>query len=138
MEKMSNEEKERFKAEIMKVLSRHVGKNNAVSMGHLHTRVLGEYDDDAGKINGTRRIRYLVTELRNEGIPICSYSGRHGGGYYLAAAGSELKGYCASIRGRALRILEREANLRKMTVPQLLGEMQLEFGEAALIRSRLI
>lgn len=115
--------KEQLKSRIMMELMKHVGKNNIISMSELHLRVFGEVANNI--INDTRQIRKIVEELRREGLPICSLKGKNNAGYYIASAGSELKDYCDRIRRQALRQLAIEAKLRKMTLPQLLGEIRL-------------
>ena len=126
--KISVEEKEAYKLAILQVLTRHIGRNNAISMGRLYRLAIGEYAD---VINDTRMMRQIITELRDGGNPICSTPAQSGGGYYLSSAGSELKDYCVQQRKRALKILTREAVLRKITVPELLGQIQMELTEAA-------
>jgi hypothetical protein len=66
-------------------------------------------------------LRAIITRLRRQGLPICSQSRTAGGGYYLAAAGSELEDYCKRLRKKALKGLCIEALLRQTTLPELLG-----------------
>ena len=108
-------------------LSRHVGQEKAVDMGELHRRVFGE--NPGNKINGTRALRTLITTLRKEGVPIGSVSSKTGGGYYICRAGSELDAFCKRLRRRALRALGMESKLRKVGLPELLGQMQLNLEE---------
>ncbi|ODA43627.1 hypothetical protein THER_1666 [Thermodesulfovibrio sp. N1] len=61
-------------------------------------------------------------------MPICSDTDSEGGGYYLAAAGGELENYCMRLRIRALKTLRMEAILRKMTLPELIGQLNLNVG----------
>jgi len=114
------------KEKLLYVLTKHVGKTRSISMAELYREVFGEVPKN--KINQTRIIRKLVTELRKEGVPICSDIDREGGGYYLAAAGGELENYCKRLRIRALKILQMEANLREKTLPELLGQIALAMG----------
>ena len=78
------------------------------------------------RINDTRRLRTLITKMRREGVAICSVSTQNGGGYYMAAAGSELKNYTRRDKYRALRILARVAQIQKVSLPDLLGQMKLD------------
>ena len=110
-------------ARLMMVLSRHVGEEHAIGMDELHERVFGERITH--KINHTRKLRTLITTLRRKGIPIGSVSTSTGGGYYLVRAGSELDEYCNRLRRRALNALVMEARLRKIALPELLGQMQM-------------
>mgnify|MGYP001112123477 CR=1 FL=1 len=118
-----------YKAKLLYVLTKHVGKPRSISMAELYREVFGEVPKN--KINQTRIIRQLITDLRKEGIPICSDMDREGGGYYLASAGGELERYCMKLRTRALKLLQVEANLRRKTLPELLGQIALAMGSKA-------
>ena len=104
-------------------LSKHVGAEKALDMGDLYSRVFGE--PYTHKINHTRRLRTIVTALRKKGAPIASTSSKNGGGYYIVRAGSELDVYCGRLRTAALRKLFMESQLRNISMPELLGQMQL-------------
>lgn len=108
---------------VLQVLALHVGREHAIDMGELFTRVFGKAVSH--KINESRELRTLITALRRKGIPIGSTSKTNGGGYYLVRASSELDEYCATLRQRALRALVMEARLRKIGMPELLGQMQM-------------
>ena len=120
---MKKETVEDYKYKLMLELSRHIGKPNAISMVKLYKAVYGKEPKD--HISGTRQLRKLITELRREGAAICSTTEKDGGGYYLASAGSELEEYCKRLRKRALKALSIEAKLRKVTLPELVGQIKL-------------
>ena len=124
---MSDKDAQKYR--LMSILSGRTGRSRAVDMGELYEAVFGE-TYASHKINGTRKLRQLVTELRSEGVPICSVSTKSGGGYYLASAGSELDDYCRRIRMRALKLLKMESKLRKTALPKLLHQIQLNLDEA--------
>jgi biotin operon repressor len=111
---------------LLQVLAMHVGREHAIDMGELYTRVFGKLVNH--KINESREVRKLITALRRKGIPIGSTSRTNGGGYYLVRASSELDEYCSSLRQRALRALVMEARLRKIGMPELLGQMQMNLS----------
>jgi hypothetical protein len=111
------------KYQLLKILTEHTGRTRAIGMGELFTAVYGEPWQH--RINDTRKLRNLVTELKKDGVPVCSVSDSTGGGYYLASAGSELDDYCKRLRIRALKILAQEARLRKLALPELLGQISL-------------
>lgn len=117
---ISNEE---ATSKILMILSRHVGEEKAIDMGELYQRVFEK--SYSNKINNTRRLRTVVTALRRKGIPIGSTVAQNGGGYYLVRAGSELDEYCGRLRRAALNKLVMEAKLRKISMPELLGQMQM-------------
>jgi len=123
MDKMTPEQKAQYLSTLKTVLMDHVGTNRKIGMGELYDRVIGEPWQH--RINDTRRIRKLVEILqREEGIKICSDPG----GYWLAASSSELDGYLGRQHRRALRILAKEAKIRRMALPALLGQIAIEFG----------
>jgi len=114
---------DKARARLLAVLSRHVGSHRAVGMDVLYERVFDE--PVTHKINGTRRLRRLVTQLRHEGIPIGAVSASSGGGYYLIGAGSELDDYLSKRTRQALKILVLVARMKGITLPDQLGQMQL-------------
>jgi len=124
MEKIqvSNEE---ATSKILMILSRHVGREKSLDMGRLYERVFDK--PYTNKINHTRRLRTIITALRQKGVPIGSTAAKNGGGYYLVRAGSELDEYCGRLRRAALGKLALESRLRKLSLPELLGEMQFNF-----------
>lgn len=124
---MKNNKKEKSKKEkVLAILARHIGSGRSISMVELYEQVYGKKIQD--KINDTRKLRAIITELRQEGVPVCSDMSKEGGGYYLAAAGGELEAYCRKLRIKALKILRLEAVLRNMTLPELIGQLSLNFA----------
>jgi len=113
----------------LSALAAHIGEGNAIGMAELYERVFERPWEH--RINDTRQLRRLITTMRDEGTPICSVSTSSGGGYYLAAAGSELIDYLHRGEHRALKILGRNARMRRITLPEYLGQMRLNIqGEA--------
>ncbi|KAA0257195.1 hypothetical protein FHQ18_11565 [Deferribacter autotrophicus] len=111
------------KYRVMTVLSKHIGKHNAISMVELYKHVFSE--EPESKVNGTRKIRKVIEMMRREGVPICATQEKDGSGYYLAAAGSELEDYCKRLRRRALKLLAMESKLRKITLPKLIHDISI-------------
>lgn len=70
-----------------------------------------------------RHVRTLITELREDGVAVC---GTPRDGYYIAAVASELEDTCKFLRGRAMKSLQLEARLRRVPLPELLGQLRLE------------
>jgi len=123
---MNKDERAALKMRLMAAITKHVGKTRCISMVNLYRHVFQK--DEGDKINGTRRLRDLVTELRDEGIPIVSSISRTGGGYYLASTASDLDDYCGKLKTKALKLLNRMSKLRGMALPELLGQMSIEAG----------
>ena len=124
MERIENIDE--YKQKLLMSLTEHIGKSRIVGMRELYEKVFGKSYNRL--INDTRMLRKLVEILRREGVPVCSSTKKGAGGYYLASAGSELEQYCRNLHNRALRVLVMEAKLRKIALPELLGEMQLNFN----------
>ena len=125
---------EQATSRLMIELSRHVGIEKALDMGELYSRVFGE--PYTHKINHTRRLRTIITALRQKGVPIASTASKNSGGYYIVRAGSELDEYCGRIRRAALRKLFMESRLRKISMPELLGQINLIWSDYLSQRRR--
>lgn len=108
---------------LLAELSNHIGAINAISMTALYEAVFNRPWND--HVNDTRVLRKLVTLMREDGEPICSASTREGG-YYLAAAGSEMADFLRKTERRALRILKRNAAMKKNSLPNYLGQLKIE------------
>ena len=108
---------------VLGVLTHHVGRHKAIGMGELYVAVFGETWKN--RINDTRRLRIIIDKLRDRGDAICSASSRTGGGYYLPSVGSELKDYCSRRRRKNLKGLVQEARMLKISLPELLGQIEL-------------
>lgn len=108
-----------IKAKLLQELTQHPGRHRAIGMGELYEIVFSRRYEH--RINDTRELRHYISALRREGVPILSC----GEGYYLASSVSELDDYCRRIRLRALRVLTQEAKLRRVSLPHLLGQIQL-------------
>jgi hypothetical protein len=113
---------------LQTALCSHVGEINAISMPALYEAVFYRPWDE--RINDTRALRHLITAMREEGIPICSTSSMTGGGYYLAAGTSELVDYLRKTERRALLILMRNSKIKKVSLPEYLGQLKLEMETA--------
>ena len=118
------EDKEVYKTRLLMALFSHVGKSNVIQMADLYQRVYNEPWKD--RINDTRPLRRLITELRKEGVPVCSSVRSTGGGYYVSSVGSELAAECDRLKRRALGLLARAAIMSKTSMPDLMGQLSLE------------
>ena len=123
-EKRTEADIEAVKTRLLMVMMQHIGQSRAIGMGELFEKVFQEGWHN--RINDTRPLRKMITEIRREGVPICSAAHRSGGGYWISAAGSELETYCKKMRARAMKILGAEACLRKMTLAELFGQLSLD------------
>jgi hypothetical protein len=119
---------ERIKLVVLRELGHHFGKSRAIGMGELYVAVYGE--TWTHRINDTRPIRKVITELRREGYPILSGSSTNGGGYYLVTSASELDDYCSRYKNQALRKLHIVSKIKKVAMNALLGQLSMEVGES--------
>lgn len=100
------------KSQVLKVLQRHIGRGNGISVKQLEqqTELL------------PRAIRSYISDLREDGIAIC---GTPKDGYYIAATPEELEDTCAFLHNRALHSLTLESKLRRIPLTDLLGQLHL-------------
>lgn len=69
-----------------------------------------------------RRLRQVVSELREDGMAICGHPST---GYYIAKTADELEETCAFLRARAMHSLVLESRLRKIPLPDLIGQLKV-------------
>lgn len=104
--------------DVMAALSRHIGAANGVTARALVREIVGDATD-----YHERQLRLLISELREQGAAICATPRR---GYFIAQTGDELAECCAFLRSRALHSLRVEAQLRRIPLPTLLGQLTVE------------
>ncbi len=99
--------------DLLASLRHHIGAGNGVTADIL-----------AHTLNVTKRqVRLLVTELRMEGEHVC---GTPRDGYYMASSAEELEHTLQFLRSRAMHSLVLEAAMRKVSLPDLWGQMKLK------------
>lgn len=98
--------------QCLTVLSRHIGKGNGIGVRRLATDL--NVDE--------RQARKLVSDLRESGHAVCG-TPKHG--YYIAATAAELDETCIFLRDRAMHSLWLESRLRKIPLPDLLGQLHV-------------
>lgn len=98
---------------LARLAEQHTGKARGVSAEQLaHDLGITE-----------RTLRALVSMLRETGTAI---SATPETGYYIAETAAELEESCEFLRSRALHSLRIEAQLRRIPLPDLLGQLHLE------------
>lgn len=108
---------------LLAVLSRHRGRDNCIGMGELWRKVFRlPYDN---RINDTSELRRLIRKERRRGEPICSMSDKYNPGYYLADTPEELEEFIRRHERRGLTSLAQVAKLRRIALPELLGQLKL-------------
>jgi len=99
--------------QLLTILSRnHNGERNSIS-GVALAAQLGVK---------ARTIRALVLKLRQNAVAVC---GRPETGYFLAETSDEIEATCASLESHGLHQLTVAAQMRKTTLPALLGQLTL-------------
>lgn len=120
---MTSEELDACRLKLATTLLRHVGPFRKIGMGELYQGVFGR--SWAHRINDTRQLRKLITELRTEGMPILSDRN----GYWIAASASEINVFCQAGKRKALALLARISRMKNVSLPDYLGQLQLELGK---------
>lgn len=98
--------------ELLTVLSGHIGRDNGARVEVLATTL---------KVT-ERRVREFVSQLREQGYAVCGHPTT---GYYMASKSSEIEETCQFLRARAMHSLHLEAKMRKISLPDLIGQMKL-------------
>lgn len=101
------------KHDVLAALSRHVGADKGIRADEL-AQLLGTNE---------RKLRDFISELRVDGVAVCGHPST---GYYIASNAEELEETCQFLRSRAMHSLVLEARLRKIPLPDLLGQLHLE------------
>ncbi|WP_111747647.1 hypothetical protein [Salinisphaera orenii] len=100
-------------------LADHVGAAAGVDAEALVVEITGTCDQiEAGK----RRLRHVVEDLRAEGHHICAWPRA---GYFIAATDDELNTSCQYLYSRAMASLQKVAAMKRVSVPDLRGQMRL-------------
>lgn len=98
--------------QLLNVLADHQGREHGIRARDL-----------ASKCDmPTRHLRRLVSALRDEGIAIC---GKPKTGYFMAVTPDELQDSCAYLEHRALHSLRLLSRMKKVSLPDLLGQLKL-------------
>ncbi|MBI2882868.1 MAG: HTH domain-containing protein [Candidatus Methylomirabilis oxyfera] len=98
------------------ILVRHQGRGQAIGAGEL-ARAIGVTERVARQV--------VKTLIEQHSAPIAS-SPHPPAGYYLPETLEEIRDTLESLKGRALSILTRMARLRRVALPELLGQLQME------------
>lgn len=103
---------EQVAALVQLLATRHAGQANGIGAEPL-----------AAQLSVSERVlRMLITAAREDGVAI---SATPDTGYYMAQTPHELEHCCQFLRSRAMRSLHLEAQLRRIPLPDLLGQLHL-------------
>lgn len=98
--------------QMLNLLSRHQGRENGIGARELA--------DQVGL--SQRRVRLFISALREDGIAIC---GTPSTGYFIPVTPEELGESCAFLEHRALHSLRLLSRMKKVSLPDLLGQLRL-------------
>lgn len=118
-------DREQLKERALAVLQRHVGKPNAITMTRLTAAIQGGDVVPSARYEESRIVRSIISQLREEGHPICHFNGT-GGGYFWAANEAELEHTAAWFRQRAMSAFRQEANLKRISLSELVEQLKLD------------
>lgn len=102
---------------VLWALAMHKGADNGVRACDLVREICGE---TSGRLE--RELRHVVEDLRDQGHHVCAHPST---GYFMAATPEELEATCMFLRDRALGSLKKEAAMRHVSLPELLGQLRL-------------
>lgn len=103
---------------LLTALRRHIGRARGITVTALAREVLGHEPTRGDE----RLVRHLVLQLRREGHHVCAHPSS---GYYLAADADELDETIAFLRERAMSSLEQIAAMKRISLPDLWGQLKL-------------
>lgn len=101
------------KTAVLVVLQKHLGKDDGIAAKELAAA--------AGVTE--RELRHQVSALRDDGIAVCGHPAT---GYYIAKSAIELEETCEYLRSRAMHSLRMESRLRRIPLPDLIGQLRLK------------
>lgn len=101
------------KTTLLNLLSRHQGRDNGINARRLAAELAVP----------PRQLRRLISRCRDEdGLAICGHPST---GYYMATTPEDLAASCAFLEHRALHSLRLLSRMKKVSLPELLGQMKL-------------
>lgn len=98
------------------------GPSNAMPMKNLYQRITGRVITPAKRIDATRTLRSIVSQLRDNSHPIADGED----GYFWATTPAELEPTIKKFHARALTAMRTEAALRHISLVQLMARKQTE------------
>ncbi len=111
--------------DVLAVIGR--GRWNGMTACEIRNAVAQRQGVSLPTASSTRKVREAVEALRRDGRPICATPED---GYYLAESEAELSQTIAFLRSRAMTSLAQIAQLRRVSLPVLMGQLQIELADA--------
>jgi hypothetical protein len=107
---------------LLVVLAEHIGAERGVTIGRLVDEMVGQSLGRAEHASAERNVRELVVQLRLAGHHVCSHPST---GYYMAATPEELDAACSFLYDRAMTSLSQVAAMKRVSLPDLRGQLHL-------------
>lgn len=104
---------------VLDALAAHIGERKGASAAQLVAEITGATAEDPV---GERALRNTIHDLRMEGYPICAHPTS---GYYVAETDEELDRTCEYLYERALCSLQQISRMKKVSLPDLRGQLKL-------------
>lgn len=112
---------------VARIMSRHIGKANAIAKRELVAEAFGECSDST-----ERKTRDIIADLvTDDHYAICALSGT--GGYYLAANHDEAVANARELESRATKEIARAKALRMCNLPAVLPEERAKALQGSLL-----
>lgn len=103
------------------IRGRHVGPASGLTCERLAAAITGRI-----AAGDRRRLRHCVEALRRRGYPLCAHPLY---GYYVAACAEDVDVTCIYLYERAMRSLTQICALKRLSVPDLRGQLRLPTDE---------
>lgn len=103
---------------VISALARHIGSENGATAAEL----VGEITHRAPDEHETRQLRHIVEALRRNGHHVCAHPNT---GYFIARTPEELDRTCEYLFGRAMCSLSQIAAMKRVSLPDLRGQLHL-------------
>ena len=117
------------KSRALTVVTRHIGKANAIGAGEYFREVF-EQDYKGNKITGTRPLRDLIEALRyDDGVFIAFNRSSTNPGYYLPNSDSERREFTRSAEIELKKRIAGRAALNRLNAAAYAGQLALEMQE---------
>jgi hypothetical protein len=104
---------------VLAALAQHIGRDRGVTARALVDEIAGMFARPADE----RELRHVIELLRREGEHIC---GTTRDGYYVARDEGELTETCQFLYDRAMTSLTQVAAMRRVSLPDLAGQLRLK------------
>lgn len=105
-------------AQVLSELQYHIGKTTGIHVRELTQRITGQLVTEPQE----RKVRQVISDLRMDGAHICGHPAT---GYFMAATPEELEETLQFLRSRSLTTLMLESRMRRVSMPDLLGQIHL-------------